>query len=173
MTAREWRMKARAAQAEELTLPSGMVIQARRPGPLKLAEWNKLPMLLADAGPGGGGLSDEQAREAAAFLREVLIYCCVSPQLSETAPDDAEDEMRPSELPDADFTYIVAWAMRLKEAEAVRPFRTERKDDRTDGDGKTVLTETIVAAGGDGPGAGTGDRPGGGAEGAGIAGERG
>jgi hypothetical protein len=146
-----------------------MVIQARRPGPLKLAEWNKLPMLLADAGPGGGGLSDEQAREAAAFLREVLVYCCVSPRLSETAADDAEDEIRPGELPDADFTYIVAWAMRLKEAAAVRSFREKRKHDCVDGDGKTVLTETVVAAGSVGPGAGASDRPGGGGAGAGAA----
>lgn len=165
MNAKEWREKARVGV--DLTLPSGMVIRARRPSPVWLMEWERLPLLFASAG-GAQGVTAENAEELARFMRALLVHCCVSPRINPEAAPDAEDEIRPSELPGADWTYIVRWAMRLKEAAAVRPFRGERKDDGGSGDGETVFAETVGAAGNQGPGAGAGDRPGGGAKAGGV-----
>jgi hypothetical protein len=174
VTAKDWKRKAAEKAAEPLTLPSGMVIRARRPGPLQMMEWNRLPNLPASAGEDGSGLSTEQVVETAAFLRKMLVYCCVAPRISETAAEDAEDEIRPGDLPGEDFMFIMRWALRMKEADAVRPFRGEPKDGGGGGDGEAVRTETVDAAGDCGPGAGAGDRPGGGgAAGGAAAGERG
>jgi hypothetical protein len=174
VNAREWRRKAAAIEAEDLTLPSGMAIKARRPGPLKLAEWGKLPLLLGMAQSGGQGTTAEQAVEIADFMRLLLVYCCIEPRISETASEDSEDEIRPRDLPEADWMFIVRWAMRIEEADTLRPFRRQRTPDVAGDNGEAVFTETIHAAGDRGPGAGASGGPGGSAESGGAAaGERG
>jgi hypothetical protein len=155
-----------------------MAIKARKPGPAEFAKWDRLPHLLAGAAGDGAKPTTEEVKETAAFLLEVLLYCCVDPRISETAAPDAADEIRPDELPQQDWIFIIAWAMRLKEAEKLRPFRAERKDDGAGGDGQAVFTETVDAARDRGPGAGAGAGPGGseaagGAAGAGDGGGRG
>ncbi len=169
-TASEWRQRGRAEAAVELTLPSGITIKARRPGPLEFAEWDKLPLILSALDKNAAALSAQEAMEVAAFWKQVLVWCCVEPRVSETAAPDAEDEIHPRDLPEGDWTFIVAWAMRLQEAAAVGPFRRVGTDDRGDSDGEAVFAETKRADGNPGPGDGAGLRPGGGAKGSGVEG---
>ena len=130
MTAKEWKEKARA-KAAELTLPSGMVIRARRPDPLQYAMWNRLPMLLARAAEGAAAVTSEEAVEISKALRELLLYCCVQPAISETP---GPDEIHPQDIPDEDTHFLIQWAMRVREAAALRPFRRRAADGGAGGD---------------------------------------
>ena len=161
MTAKEWRAKGReTAEAVTLALPSGMEIRARRPGPMQYAAWDRLPLMLAEcAAAGPAAISVEDAKEVAAFLRELLVYCCLEPRVSLTP---GEEEIHPRELPEADWTFIVSWALRLREAAELRSFRGRGADDGGSGDGQAVFVQTFGADGDCGPGAGAGVRPGGG-----------
>jgi hypothetical protein len=158
VTAKEWKEKARA-KAAELTLPSGMVIRARRPDPLQYAMWNRLPMLLARAAEGAAAVTSEEAVEISKALRELLLYCCVQPAISETP---GPDEIHPQDIPDEDTHFLIQWAMRVREAAALRPFRRRAADGGAGGDGEAVFAETERAPGDRGPDAGAGVRPGGG-----------
>jgi hypothetical protein len=160
MTAKEWKAKGEAAaEVVELPLPSGMVIKARRPGPMQFAAWNRLPVLLDQAGPAGAGLSDADAVEVAEFMRALLIYCCVSPRVSLTP---GADEIHPREIPEGDWMKITRWAMRLEEAAAARSFRGRRANDGGGGDCQVVFVQTVGTDGDRGSGDGAGVRPGGG-----------
>lgn len=140
--AEEWKKKAReaaAAEAVELTLPSGAVILARRPGPVQLAAWGRLPMALAAAAggdqPAGVGVTNEQAADLAAFLRDLLVFCCVDPRV----PEDID----PREIPQEDWTFIINWALRVGEARALDGFRRKRADAGDRGDSEAVLDKTF------------------------------
>jgi hypothetical protein len=161
VTAKEWRERARAlAEAVPLTLPSGLTIRARRPGPLQYAAWDRLPLMLAEASEQGPeSVTVERAQEIAKDLRELLVYCCLEPRVSETP---GPEEIHPREMPEQDWMFIVSWAMRLREAAELRSFRGQRADGGADGDGEAVFVQTVEPAGDRGPGAGAGVRPGGG-----------
>jgi hypothetical protein len=120
---------------------------------MQYAAWDRLPLLLA-AVDDAGAISNDQAMEIARFLRELLVYCCLSPRIVE-APA-GEDEIAPREIPDADWRHIVTWAMRVEEAAAVRPFRPERADVGGGGDGKVLRMPAVGVDGDRGPGAGAG-----------------
>jgi hypothetical protein len=122
-------------------------------------------MLSAAAEKGTAAISGAEAQEIAGFLRELLVYCCLEPRVSLTP---GEGEIHPREIPEADWMFIVSWAMRLREAEVLRPFRGGRTDDGGDGDGEAVFAETIDAVRDRRRSFGLGDRPGGGAAGAGV-----
>jgi hypothetical protein len=109
-----------------------MVIRARRPEPMQFAAWQKLPLMLISAAKTEP--TDEEAVEIAGYLRELLEYCCVTPRIVEKP--QGEDEIAAREIGDADWMHIVFWAMRTKEAAAVRPFRPERADDGGGENGK-------------------------------------
>jgi hypothetical protein len=157
MTAKDWKAKSEvAADVVELPLPSGMVISARRPGPMQLAAWDRLPLLLMDGD--GGGLSNVEVLETAAFMRELLIYCCVAPRVSMTP---SENEIAPRDIAEADWLYIVRWAMRMEEAAAVRRFRGQRADGGGDRGSEAVFVQTVGVDGDCGSSDGTGVRPGG------------
>jgi hypothetical protein len=168
MTAREWREKADAAAetfSVDLPLPSGMVIRARRPGPLRFAQWQRVPMMIGQVATGGAGaLSDEEALEIIGFMRELVAWCCVEPRIDVDGGDDA---MHPRDVPDRDFFCIVNWAMRTAEAQELRPFRGGRRDAAGDGGGENVFLPPVDADGDRGPGAGPDVRPGGDQAGAG------
>jgi hypothetical protein len=166
VNASEWRKKAREAAAREsveLTLPSGMVIRARRPDPVQMAAWGRLPLNLAHMAQGGQLHADDVSEEAAIDMikmwRDLLIYCCVSPRISMEPKGD--DEIAPSEIPDADWKFFMGWAMRAEEAERLRPFRDRPADGVAVRDGEDVGRAAVGAAGDRGPGAGAGVRPGG------------
>jgi hypothetical protein len=139
--ASEWRDRGAAvavSEAVELVLPSGATILARRPDAMQLASWNKLPMSLAAAASGEGGaasVTTEQAGELAGFLRDLLVYCCVAPRISLTP---GEDEMHPRDVPQADWTFIINWALRVEEARSLTGFRGGRADAGDSGDGEGV-----------------------------------
>jgi len=142
MNASEWKKcgaaKA-AAEAEDLTLPSGMTIKARRPGPLQLALWGRLPFSLVAAVSGEtapAASAGEQAAGIAAFLRNLLLYCCVSPRIS--LDPKGEAEIHPSEINDEDLAFIVKWATSMEESSDLESFRGKRADDRDRGNGKDV-----------------------------------
>lgn len=145
--AREWRAKAREAAKEEavdLKLPSGMVIRARRPNPLQLAAWDRLPLTLAAVATGEqapGQITADQVSETAGFLRDLLVYCCVEPRVSLNPV--GEDEIHPREIPQEDWTFIMNWAMRVGEARTLEGFRPQRADAGGSGDGETVLDKTF------------------------------
>lgn len=165
MTATEWKERGKAAaETVELTLPSGMVVQARRPGPLALAGWERLPFgLVADAIAGTmvtpGAMNETQVGMAAEFMREVLVYCVVSPRISMEAR--GEDEIHPRDIPEQDWLYVVMWALRVGEVDALRTFRAGRTDGSGVPDGEDVGHAAERAAGDRGPGDGAGVRPGG------------
>ena len=169
MNAKDWKRRGQAAGVVELPLPSGMVIKARRPNPLQYAEWNRLPLMLAAAAENGpAAVSAEQAQEIAGFMRELVVYCCVEPRVSETAAADSEDEIQPKDLPEEDWTFIVGWAMRLREAKALSTFRGKRTNDGAGSDGEAVFVQAVDVDGDRGSGAGAGVRPVGDGTGAGV-----
>ncbi len=145
--ATEWKDKARAAaqsEAVELELPSGMKILARRPDPLQLAAWGRLPMNLAAAAASGEGaakVTNEQAAELAGFLRDLLVYCCVDPRVS--LDPSGPDEIHPREIPQQDWTFVINWALRVGEAQKLEPFRGERPDAGGDSGGEAVLCKAL------------------------------
>jgi hypothetical protein len=156
MTANEWRKKAiEAAETQELTLPSGMVIRARRPGPLQFANWNRLPMLLDAMGESSAALrSTGEVVELVGYLRDLLTWCCVAPRIA-SGDTAADGEMRPHEIPEKDWMFIVSWAMRLREAQDLSTFRGERANDSTRSDGEDIRAAAEPAPGNNGYGAGT------------------
>lgn len=148
--AKEWKNKARAEKAsEELTLPSGMVITARRPGPMQLMQWDKLPTALAAAVTGtkitAGDLSTRDLSELAEFMRTLIMWCCVDPRVS--LNPQSEEEIHPREIPEQDWVFIVNWALRVPEERALQPFRDGRTDDGGDRDGEGVRAEAVEPAG--------------------------
>ena len=164
--ASEWKKKAREAAgagAVELTLPSGAKILARRPNPVQLATWGKLPMLLANAaheamaGRAQGAPTAPQAKmdevaEIATLYRDLLVHCCVNPRISLEPTGD--DEIHPRDIPEEDWTYITHWAMRVGEARALASFRGQRADAGSGGDGEGVRAAAVGADGNPGRGAG-------------------
>jgi hypothetical protein len=131
-----------------------MRILARRPNPLQFAEWNQLPLLLGGAASrGAAAIGDSEVLAIAGRMRDLLVWCCLDPRVA-TGETAGDGEILPRDIPEADWTFIVAWAMRLKEAEALSTFRGQsRHGDRSD-DGGAVFVETERAAGDRGPGAG-------------------
>jgi hypothetical protein len=163
--ATEWEAKDREtalAEAEPLTLPSGMVILARRPDPVQLVAWNKLPLILAGAAGGDTGTTaaaptdEQQMVEVAGFYRDLLVYCCVDPQVS-LVPGPGK--ILPVKIPKQDWTFIVNWAMRSREAAALRSFRDGRTDGGGGGDGEGVWSPAVEPAGDRGLHAVLGVRP--------------
>ena len=171
MKASEWKQRATVVAAEEavnLALPSGMVIRARRPDPMQVAMWGRLPLGLVGAA-GGEGLELPAYEEVVAAIelsRDVLTYCCVSPRISMTAR--GEDEIHPRDVPMEDVMFILRWARRGEETEKLRPFRGGAIFTGTGGDGEGVRTAAFDVAGDRGRDGGAGSGPGGGGE----AGER-
>jgi len=140
-----------------------MTIRARRPDAMQFVQWQMLPMMLATAAQAAPAeVSEEEARRIANLLRELLVWCCIEPRVSTEPKDDSE--IHPREIPDKDLWFIVAWAMRLKEVQSLRPFRGERADAATGHDGEAVLLQTIEPAQDRGPVDSAGVRPGGGAD---------
>jgi hypothetical protein len=128
----------------ELELPSGMKILARRPDPLQLAAWERLPLALAAVASGEqtpGEITAGQVAETAGFLRDLLVYCCVEPRVSLNPA--GEDEIHPREIPQRDWTFILHWALRVEEARALEGFRPQRADAGGGGDGERVLDKTF------------------------------
>ena len=167
MTAQEWKAKGVAAvEVVELALPSGMVISARRPGPMQFAAWDLLPTFITEGiRTDGVGMSDEEVAKGARLVLDLLMYCCLEPRISTTP---ADNEIDPRDIPEADWLYIVRWAMRLEEAATVRRFRGRGADGSGSDGSAVVFRETVGVDGNRGPGAGTGVRPGGGAEATGV-----
>jgi hypothetical protein len=140
MTNLEWRERARQvalAEAVDLELPSGMKLRARRPNPMQLAAWGKLPMALAGAAAQtpAQSLSAAEVAEMAGFLRELLVWCCVEPRVSlEPGPKD----IHPSEIPEKDWTFIINWGLRVEEARNLESFRGGRADAGAGRDGEDL-----------------------------------
>jgi hypothetical protein len=137
-----------------------MTIRARRPDPMQFTQWQMLPTMLANAAVPGGAPDEEECKRIAELLRELLVWCCLEPRVSLDPKDDSE--IHPREIADKDLWFIVAWAMRLKEVEALRPFRGERADGSGSHNGEAVLMQTVEPAPDRGPVGGAGIRPGGG-----------
>ena len=132
--AEEWRAKAR----EELELPSGMKIVARRPGALQLAKWGRLPMVLAAAVSGAPG-TEPDVDATAEYIREIVNWCLIEP----AAPGEIEAD----EIPAEDLTYLWRWALRVEEARALEGFRGGGRDAGAGGDGADLRAAAIGAAG--------------------------
>jgi len=162
--AQEWREKADAAAETfimSLPLPSGMVVRARRPGPLRLAKWNRLPIMIEAVGA-KQSLSDADVVELMEYLRELLIWCVVDPPI---AVDGGPEAVHPRDIPERDMWAIANWAMRMQEAEDLRPFRRERTTDGVGEGGRDILVPSVATAGDCGPGGGADAGPGGDAAG--------
>lgn len=115
-----------------LTLPSGFVIEVRRPA---LTTWlisGRLPekflseamsvarqaeseddsVPFADSRAKGlmKDLGDKEMLEMVAFMRDFVTAAVVHPRIVVDAPADSADEIDPSRIPEADFYFIFAWA---------------------------------------------------------------
>jgi len=156
MTAAEWKAKGRQAaldEAAELKLPSGMVIRARRPDPSQLLLWGHLPLgLAAEVGHGfrasqtneDSSPNNQQLLASLALSRDLLLYCCVEPRISLTP---GPDEIHPKDVPLPDALFLLRWAMRREEADALRGFCSQRADAGADGSGEAVWPETVASDG--------------------------
>ncbi len=157
MNAKDW-MRASAQDAlqdaVELTLPSGMVIKARRPNPMQLAMWGLVPSSLAGAVAGGTAARPDAEAMAALMsgLRDLLIFCCLQPRVSLNPVGD--DEIHPRLIPDKDTMFLLRWATRGEEAGHLESFRSERPNGSAGSDGAAVQPETEQDAGDNGPGTG-------------------
>jgi hypothetical protein len=94
---------AREGVVVELTLPSGMTILARRPGPTQLAQW-------------GRQKAESEFLGVAGFTRDLLLYCLVKPRISLDPRGD--DEVHPGAVPFEDLTFVVRWALGVEEFSA-------------------------------------------------------
>jgi hypothetical protein len=155
--ASEWKARGAAcvrAEAEELVLPSGQTILARRPNAVQLAVWGRLPLQLVGAVIGGGQaglqLSAEDSLELAGFYRDLLIFCCVEPRISLNPV--GEGEIHPKDVPGEDWQFIIRWAMRFEEGRDLEGFRGERAGDGGGGGGEDVGGAAEPVTGDGGPG---------------------
>lgn len=140
--AEEWRAKA----AVKLMLPSGMEVRARRPGPLQLAEWGRLPMQLAAAASGESGNAPGDLGEMAEHIRRIVGWCLVEPRVPE--------EIQAEEIPGEDLGFLWRWALRVEEGARLEGFRGERGDGDAGGDSGEVRAAAVGAGGDLGPGDG-------------------
>ena len=163
----QWRtfgQKAAMSEAQELELPSGMVILARRPGPAFIANYARLPLTLtsklSDERPLGSDTGEQSNQQAnfAEFLRELLVYSVLDPGIS-LAP--GPDQIHPRDIPNEDFEFIIGWALRRHEAESLGTFRSQQHDGPTGNDSTDLRTAAVESAGHPGSDAGAGFRPGG------------
>ena len=121
-TAAQWIEKGRlAAEAYELSLPSGMVVRARRPGPIQIAYWR--PFLEPRVQSESQRLSQEEIRQSAVFMRDLLTYCLLTPRIS--LEPLSEEEIHPRNIPDGDWQFILRWAMRLEQEKSAMAAATE------------------------------------------------
>lgn len=152
--ASEWkRAAAQTAEIVDLTLPSGMVIEARRPDGAQLAQWGLVPSSLAGAVSGDAGAAAPNAQSKFAQIRDLFTFCCVSPRIS-LAPQ-GDDEIHPRDIPEKDWTFVVRWALRAEEAAALTSFRAEFRDVGDRGDGEAVELPAERPVGAVGPGYGS------------------
>jgi hypothetical protein len=157
-----WRAAARKeaeANAVDLTLPSGTTIRARRPGLAMMVSHTALPMGLAnlvrDTDDDDAGSSNLEAVDRMmAFTRDVLTNCVISPRI----PDD----ILPSEIPNGDIDFLIAWALRGEEAARLATFRAERRDAGSDNNGSVLSPKAEHDAGDRRSGVGSEPRSGGG-----------
>jgi hypothetical protein len=128
---------------------------------MQLAAWDRLPFSLVGAVLEGTGepATSETIVETAEFMREILVTCVMEPRITMTPA--GPEEIHPREIPQADWLYIVAWALRVGEVDALRPFRGGGTNGGGSGDGETVAGAAERGAGVGGPGSGAGAGPGG------------
>jgi len=155
-TATEWKTRAAEAarrEAVELELPSGAKILARRPTPVQLAVWGRLPLELSAAAAGLAPKTDPSPKEGVElmhFYRDLLLYICVEPRIS--MEPRGEDEIHPRDIPEQDWKFLYAWAMRLEEDRALKGFRSERSSISASGDSEDVVDPAVESVGDRGPG---------------------
>ena len=161
----DWRARARQSaidEAVDLTLPSGITIRARRPDALQLATWGRLPLTLAALVSKTTGqaseVSDTDAIEAMAFVRDLLLTCCIDPRV--TLTPQAANEIHPRDIPQQDWVFLLAWAMRWAEASALESFRNQRSSPGPGSDGKNVVQPPERPPGDSGSGSRSDLRPG-------------
>ena len=108
-----------ASPVEELILPSGFVVDVRRPS---LTVWlmnGRVPetFLLAAMDKDGGSadptanLEGDDLIKALSFIRDVVVETCVAPRIVVGAAAGSEDEIDPARIPEADFFAIFTYAM--------------------------------------------------------------
>lgn len=108
------------AATEELTLPSGFVVDVRRP---PLTAWmmnGRVPERLLASAMGGDKakagqsletMKDGEMLQMLKFVRDVVVATVISPRIVVGAAPDAEDEIDPSRIPEGDFYAVFNWAM--------------------------------------------------------------
>ena len=161
-TAAAWRQAAQKTKqvgAEQLELPSGAIVMARRPG---IETWllrGRIPerlsgivlALTGDEQQRRPLTMDEQA-ELGRFNREVVVATVVSPRVVEGAAGDGEISY--AEIPDVDAEYILAWAQRGAEVASLESFRERAGLSAAGTGGEDVRAAAEPDAGGHGSGVG-------------------
>lgn len=117
MKASDYRkLRAASELTAEVTLPSGAVFTLRRP-PLQV--WiaaGKIPQsfllkMQSGANPTAAveAMDSKETMQALTFVRDAIVYACVSPRL--VPGTTADDELDPAELHPEDFTFLSKWIM--------------------------------------------------------------
>ena len=124
-SAAEWKRAAQstAEAVAQLTLPSGFVVDVRRP---PLATWlmsGRVPETFISEAIGAGGkgetaeasvarLEGAELMQMLVFVRDVVAAAVVRPRIVVGAAEDSDDEIDPSAIPEADFFHVFAWVMK-------------------------------------------------------------
>jgi|SRR5215213_2012693 len=112
-----------AAKSNLLTLPSGAVVEVKRPGPEVYLKFGQMPQALvsllvktknpdqlehATVMASFAQLSDEEFKQYMLFARDIVAASVVRPKIVVGAT--GEDEIDPSDIPPGDFWHLVSWA---------------------------------------------------------------
>ncbi len=100
------------AGLEDIALPSGARIRARRPSAEMLAGWGLLLEALDSTARQfftGEELANVEARNRTRLWCELLLHCYADPQLS---LEPKEGEIHPRSVPLEDARFILYWALR-------------------------------------------------------------
>ena len=112
------------------------------------------------AGGDAASVGREEASAAMQLMRDVLVYCCVSPRISQDPK--GEDEIHPRDIPLADVLFLLKWARREAETEKLRSFRGGAESAGVGDHSEDVRAEAFDAARDRGADGGTGTGLGGG-----------
>lgn len=135
-------MAANSADAEDLKLPSGMVIRAVRPDVRMWILHGRMPASLVAAvraakdAPAAPDPTDEEIEAFGRFYYDLIVATVVRPRIVAATPGDGE--IGYTEIPPEDLDFIWKWATRHEEVAGVAGFRGVERDAGAGDHGKDV-----------------------------------
>lgn len=104
----------RFKQTTELTLPSGLIVEVRRPPISKWIETGEMPVTAFTAATGAGGeggaIPPDKYPEFISIATKVARAAFVWPKLVDEPTVDSGDELDPALLSLSDLSHVLSWA---------------------------------------------------------------